>query len=723
MSFKLDASKFKKIGGDRESTTLRHKDGHELTISHKLLSPKTRAQIAEIPHFEGGGPVDDVVRTSGFKQADNIHNIHQSSPSTPPVPAAQPTGTKGDTGYHNQAAADWNASHKANGGEVRHLAFGTDEYGYPLPPQNVSPSKQYDASKERYPDSVVNPDAPVTQRKAEGGSVESRAKRHSELKGINVGTVASDGKQSHAGAMLEHSGDAALPKMKAKQVLHEMKSMPKPKLMAEGGRCERCPCPSCNPIQMAEGGGPVLPQTAEQVTTAADHGAPAASLQFNDDQAEPVQVQPTAQPGMQDMDPNSPAVADGEQNIPNEPGVSPDFSNSPAVPTSAADLLSKPASAADIHNHLSSETDKLRQDFNNGHITPKTYGDLFADRGTLGKLGTMFALMVSGFGSGLSGQPNALLEMMNKTIERDLEAQKATKTNQFNALNLSETHFKNQIEQGLAKAQGANYAAQTGLAKANKNLLVTNNAEHLIKLGFAKQAAQQAGLIPENTPQGQKARAAAQFLQNAVDADAQKRDIDVSQKVEANGQNAAASPKQPSGYILSPGAEKTYQSLMSPYNDSVSPEQKALISKQYNDATQTEKALGEIDNLFPQLQAKATNMGSLADTVDEATHGVPGVGQLGKLPAGALRNLGGQTEQQYQTARDSFRGYVSKALESTGMTPTERQEIADRFAPTQEMSPETQRDKLAKLKEKIVTLTNTGAMDAHNMTNKKKKPK
>jgi hypothetical protein len=96
------------------------------------------------------------------------------------------------------------------------------------------------------------------------------------------------------------------------------------------------------------------------------------------------------------------------------------------------------------------------QDLANGHITPSTYSSLFAKKDTLGKIGTIFGLMLSGAGSGLAHQPNAALAMMNKELENDMTAQQTSKANAMNFLRL------NQAQQ-LQQAQIGQIGAQTGL--------------------------------------------------------------------------------------------------------------------------------------------------------------------------------------------------------------------------------------------------------------------
>lgn len=97
-----------------------------------------------------------------------------------------------------------------------------------------------------------------------------------------------------------------------------------------------------------------------------------------------------------------------------------------------------------VKQELTDEDQKWQQDLSNGHIEPQTYAGLFAKKDTLGKIGTLFGMLLSGAGSGLSHQPNALLGMMQKQIDNDLEAQKQSKDNAQNYLRLNQQNLMNQ---------------------------------------------------------------------------------------------------------------------------------------------------------------------------------------------------------------------------------------------------------------------------------------
>ncbi len=122
---------------------------------------------------------------------------------------------------------------------------------------------------------------------------------------------------------------------------------------------------------------------------------------------------------------------------------------SPQLPVQVAPQ--QPAKTLDQHKqetlqNLTNEDMAWHNDLVNGHIKPETYHDLFEKKSTLGKIGTLFGLMMSGAGSGLSGQPNAVLGMMNNEIQNDLEAQKQSKFNAQNFLRLNQQNARNQAD-------------------------------------------------------------------------------------------------------------------------------------------------------------------------------------------------------------------------------------------------------------------------------------
>lgn len=147
-------------------------------------------------------------------------------------------------------------------------------------------------------------------------------------------------------------------------------------------------------------------------------------------------------------------------------------------------------------DELSNEAAAWEHDLENGHITPKTYADLFADKTTLQKVGIGFGMLLSGLGSGMAHQSNAVMDMMDKTIQNDLNAQAKSKENARNFLKLNQ-------EQLLTESQSRNLdveaKAKAWALSQSQTLLSTF---HNLKV--------RAENMPEATPQQQMLKQQAQ---------------------------------------------------------------------------------------------------------------------------------------------------------------------------------------------------------------------
>jgi hypothetical protein len=103
----------------------------------------------------------------------------------------------------------------------------------------------------------------------------------------------------------------------------------------------------------------------------------------------------------------------------------------------------------------------FRDDLDKGFIKPKTYEDiLWKDKSVPQKILNFFGLMMSGAGAGLTHQPNMLLQMIDKTIANDMEAQKTDQSNRQNWYKMAVEHERYKSENDLTNAQAE--AARTG---------------------------------------------------------------------------------------------------------------------------------------------------------------------------------------------------------------------------------------------------------------------
>lgn len=175
-------------------------------------------------------------------------------------------------------------------------------------------------------------------------------------------------------------------------------------------------------------------------------------------------------PVEQPLDDSSPAAAD---DAPDDAATPPADASAPA-PTNQQDAGAPqdgaPPSANEVvvtgqrktPQQLNADDAAFAQDLALGKITPETYESLFAKKDTLGKMGTLFGLLVSGAGSGLAHQPNAVLGMMDKTLDRDLDAQKASNVNAQQWYQMSLQHqLQEQVQIPQAQSAMAAQAAES----------------------------------------------------------------------------------------------------------------------------------------------------------------------------------------------------------------------------------------------------------------------
>lgn len=172
-------------------------------------------------------------------------------------------------------------------------------------------------------------------------------------------------------------------------------------------------------------------------------------------QDQPAQPQPDAQPqpSEQDVIPDQQAPAPAEQ----------------AQPQTPVDQFQQ--HKANAMNDLVQEGAGFESDLNAGHIKPETYHDLFAKKDTIGKLGSIFGLLMSGAGAGLTGQPNMLMEMWNKEIDRDLDAQQKSVGNKQNFLKINQQNTLAQAQAGTANVETASKAYALSKAMMNMSAL------------------------------------------------------------------------------------------------------------------------------------------------------------------------------------------------------------------------------------------------------------
>ncbi len=209
---------------------------------------------------------------------------------------------------------------------------------------------------------------------------------------------------------------------------------------------------------------------------------------------QPVQPQQAAPMAAQDVPQDTPQ--DDSQDQPQPQSQQPDSMQ--GQPQQAAPRSAAPTPEDQIYSppghELSAEDAAWQQDLVNQHITPKTYASLFADKSTLGKAATIFGML-----AGSAGNNDHTLEMMDKVIQNDLQAQTTSKANAQNFLRLSYAHQVQKAQARGLDATSENTRQQTHqLVLANAKMLADRSMLHTMALqvdalppGPAKTAQQQ----------------------------------------------------------------------------------------------------------------------------------------------------------------------------------------------------------------------------------------
>lgn len=223
-------------------------------------------------------------------------------------------------------------------------------------------------------------------------------------------------------------------------------------------------------------------------------------------------------------------------------------------------------------------------------IHPKTMEGMFANQNTMGKIGTLFGLMLSGAGSGLAHQSNAVLDMMNNVIKNDLESQKSNITNAQNFLTLSFNHELQQAQIRRSEVENWNtqvqalkvpeeikkFKAETfyqqQLAKGVPADIAAKNAQTMLYKEQLKTIAPQvkASLAQAESSKAATAASQAQTKKTEIETEGTRAKTAAEVSALQSAFPAIAQPSKPSGPGSIPANEKpTPQMPMGPHPEDI----------------------------------------------------------------------------------------------------------------------------------------------------------
>lgn len=174
--------------------------------------------------------------------------------------------------------------------------------------------------------------------------------------------------------------------------------------------------------------------------------------------------------------------------------------------------LQGPNTPEDTATYLKQQDGQFANDLTNGHIHPTSIQDLYANKGLSGKLGTLFGLLVSGMGSGLSHQSNAVMDMMNKQIQNDIDAQKQSKSNALTLIGLNQQHQLQESEKARNFAQANLTENQSNVVADSLAHMQMNRSEFHRLSKIVDQMASSAAADPTNMAKQQQLQKAQQAL-------------------------------------------------------------------------------------------------------------------------------------------------------------------------------------------------------------------
>jgi hypothetical protein len=506
---KLDLSKVKHVKSDDKSTTLQHKDGHMITLLHKALSPENQKQLSALNKMADGGVLDSI-RRSGWagdaaKETQKIDDA-KANPRSTNIPNSGSAGpTQARPGYTKGGGVGprWDSYQGPKPADPSEFIDKptTDKTTPEQDKERHKKQDEEDAAHRKANPAPAEPKEEGYTNYAEGGAAnntglpcrnpncKSHGKPHPNCRcysamadGGEVSPVCKTKSKHYPDCQYYAEGTPEVEEKSGRGPRHEYIKPDQEETEEHKNKSYDRELADAEPaMQQASSGsrgasGSWDPNQDDNANaTAIDDGqtneAMASKINGPDTYGHPNSAQP--QPPQ--------AAPQGPQEPPEqqEPPLS-----QPGTGEQSSNPVERFAAVKGINEKQYHDEDQAwAQDLANGHVTPETYQSLFAKKDTLGKIGTLFGLLISGAGSGLAHQPNAVLQMMNQTIANDLEAQKSSKQNAVNYLRLSQQHEMQKASINSLNAQTALAGNTHAQIKANRSALqyLIENANALPK--------------------------------------------------------------------------------------------------------------------------------------------------------------------------------------------------------------------------------------------------
>lgn len=402
----LNLRSFRKVGGDDSHSIMQHNDGHQIKILHKPLSPDMKKQLMKLPvtKMADGGSVSGNPDPNFYLPTTVVSQAPQSQQGGQQQQSLQSPFGQNVNSFSTAATP---AKPMAEGGKVDKKK-GDDDSG--IPGGSGSPYQDPDAAKG------------IEKGATEGGTSAAQAWQN-----LKTGLGFADG------------GKVADKDDTEKEVVKDLDLDSQPASSAAPAPAtnfidQDIPAPAASQFTSlpanSQAGAVPLDQANNDVTDTSNTPA-AAPDSTNVAPAAPTQQPTSPSPLSQYGDAQNTYLSNLKQGIGEEVGGK--YAEAKAIGDQGKKEAGALQDAAALFSHIQNtgaeklqstqaEIDNVTQDIKNSHIDPNHY---LGSMDTPARLATGIGLLLSGFGSGLSGKSNMAMDFLDKQIQRDVDAQKA----------------------------------------------------------------------------------------------------------------------------------------------------------------------------------------------------------------------------------------------------------------------------------------------------------
>lgn len=362
--------------------------------------------------------------------------------------------------------------------------------------------------------------------------------------------------------------------------------------------------------------------------------------------------------------------------------------------------------------------------------------------GTGKKVTTAIGLLLGGLGGGIAHTGgNAAMDYLQSEIARDVDTQKENYQRQKNVYGAyMKLYDDSNIASNLTKASLLN--SMNNKVQQIASSLATPNALAQAKMFDSETALKNDELLRNSTANAALQRAGGTHIQGAGASGTWGGGTAQPQK--GNGK-PSASNSQPSGgkvaessdHLLAPGAQSIMERAQyDPRFKQDAPE----VQKQLEGAAMTDKAIDAINNNYDALYKNIqTNPGSegknpndyntldmYRDAANDASGyihrggvGLEHIPYVGPVVGQAMKaSTDTQKNREYDVKANAIKGPMVGALVHQGIAPTEAERMVESFLPEIGDTDQMRQEKKKAFIEKARAMTNTNALERHNLLRK-----